>query len=77
MKRIKKNFFRKKETLVEHFMFFGTVAIFLLLFIGEIRCIYKATKCNWNPIDKAEIIYTGAALTGLGLIVGWIDIEDK
>lgn len=45
--------------------------------IGEIKCIYKAISCNWEPIGKAEIIYTGASLTGLGCIVGWVNIEDK
>ena len=25
---------------------------------GEIRCIYKAINCNWDPIGKAEIFYT-------------------
>jgi hypothetical protein len=33
--------------------------------------------CNWEPIGKAEIIYTGATFTGLGCIVGYIDIQDK
>jgi hypothetical protein len=44
---------------------------------GEIRCIYKAINCNWKPVGKAEIIYTGASLTGLGAVVGYFDIEDK
>jgi hypothetical protein len=51
------------------------VIIFLL--IGEIKCIFKVFQCNWEPIGKAEIIYTGAALTGFGGIIGWINIEDK
>lgn len=50
--------------------------IVVLAIIGEVRCIVKIVKCDWNPIGKAEIIYTGAAFTGLGAIVGWIDIED-
>ena len=51
--------------------------VIVLLVVGEIRCIYKAITCNWEPIGKAEIVYTGSALTGIGCIVGWIDIEDK
>jgi hypothetical protein len=51
--------------------------IVAVIVIGEIRCIYKALKCNWEPIGKAEVIYTGAALTGLGAVIGWFDIEDK
>ena len=49
----------------------------LLALIGEIRCIYKALTCNWEPIGKAEVVYTASALTGLGAIVGWFNIEDK
>lgn len=60
----------------------GREAIVIIIFVilgivGEVKCIYKAIKCNWEPIGKAEIIYTGASLTGLGAIVGWIDIEDE
>jgi hypothetical protein len=49
----------------------------VLALIGEIKCIIKAVKCNWEPVGKAEIIYTGSAVIGLGCITGWIDIEDK
>ena len=52
-------------------------ALIILAIVGEIRCIYKAIKCDWDPVGKAEIIYTGGALTGLGSIIGWIDIEDN
>lgn len=53
------------------------LAIAILAIIGEVKCIIKAINCNWEPVGKAEVIYTGASLTGLGCIVGWIDIEDK
>jgi hypothetical protein len=33
--------------------------------------------CNWEPIDKSEIIYTLGTFTGLGCIIGYIDIKDK
>ena len=49
----------------------------VLAVVGEVKCIIKAFKCNWEPVGKAEIIYTGSAVTGLGCITGWIDIEDK
>ncbi len=52
-------------------------AIVVVLLVGEIKCIIKAVQCNWEPVGKAEIIYTGASLTGLGAIVGYIDIQDK
>lgn len=53
------------------------IAIFFAALAGEVLCIYKAVKCNWEPVGKAEVIYTAAAVTGLGAVVGWIDIEDK
>lgn len=52
-------------------------AIIVALLVGEVKCIIKAIQCNWEPVGKAEIIYTGASLTGLGAIVGYIDIQDK
>jgi hypothetical protein len=54
-----------------------TIIIILLALFGEIRCFYKTISCNWNPIGKAEIIYTASTFTGLGVIVGYINIEDK
>lgn len=44
---------------------------------GEVMCIYKACTCNWEPIGKAEILYTAGACTGLGVIIGYMDIQDK
>lgn len=58
------------------FMIF-TVLLYITLIIGEIRCIYKACTCNWEPIGKAEIIYTVGACTGAGVVIGYFDIEDK
>jgi len=57
----------------------GILTLFLIILIigGEIRCIYKMCTCNWEPIGKAEIIYTIGTFTGLGVIIGWIDIKDK
>lgn len=45
--------------------------------VGEVKCIIKVINCDWNPIGKAEILYTGAALTGIGCVVGYLDIKDK
>lgn len=53
------------------------ILIWILGLIGEISCIYKAVTCNWEPIGKAEILYTVGACTGAGAIIGWIDIKDK
>jgi len=51
--------------------------IYILAIIGEVRCIYKTVTCNWEPIGKAEIIYTAASITGIGAVIGWLNIEDK
>lgn len=53
------------------------LALIIAGLVGEILCIYKAINCNWEPVGKAEIVYTGASITGLGAIVGYFDIEDK
>lgn len=53
------------------------ITIVLVMLIGEVKCIIKAVDCNWDPVGKAEVIYTVSACTGLGSIVGYLDIEDK
>lgn len=52
------------------------LALILFVLVGEVKCVVKAVRCDWNPVGKAEVIYTGSALCGLGAIVGWINIED-
>jgi len=49
----------------------------IFLIAGEIQCIVKMVHCNWDPIGKAEIIYTAGTFTGTGAIIGWLNIEDK
>jgi len=53
------------------------LAIIAAVLVGEIKCIIKMVNCNWEPIGKAEIIYTVGVFTGAGCIIGYIDIEDK
>ncbi len=54
-----------------------TISIAILIIIGEVKCIIKMCKCNWDPIGKEEIFYTIGTFTGLGFVIGWIDIQDK
>ena len=54
-----------------------SLVIVIAALTGELKCISKAIKCNWEPVGKAEVIYTVSACTGLGSIVGYINIEDK
>ena len=58
-------------------LIFIYVLIVVLAIIGEIKCIVKAVNCNWEPIGKAEIVYTASAFTGIGVVVGWFNIVDK
>lgn len=51
--------------------------IALFFFVGWVKCIYKAINCNWDPIGKAEVIYTCGVFLGYGGIIGWFDIEDN
>ncbi len=51
--------------------------IVIACLVGEVKCIIKAWNCNWDPVGKAEVIYTAASCCGLGAIVGYINIEDK
>lgn len=53
------------------------LAFKVCMFIGWILSIYKAVTCNWEPVGKAEVIYTVGAVTPLGGVIGWLDIEDK
>lgn len=53
------------------------LAIVIALFVGEVKCIVKAYNCNWEPIGKAEAVYTIGAVTGFGCVIGYMDIEDK
>ncbi len=63
----------------KRFKILGVVyfAIVVLALVGYVKCVIKTFNCNWEPIGKAEVIYTGSLVTGLGCITGWIDIEDK
>jgi len=56
---------------------FGAVLLIALLFVGEVKCIVKAFSCNYKPIGKAEIFYVAGSLTGLGCVIGWLDIKDN
>ena len=53
------------------------LAISVLLLVGEVKCVIKMINCNWDPVGKAEVLYTLGTFTGLGSIIGWINIEDK
>jgi len=58
-------------------LFLLWAVLILMSIIGEVKCIIKALNCNWEPIGKAEVVYTVAAMSGMGSIVGWFNIKDN
>lgn len=58
-------------------LFLLWLMIIIICIIGEIKCIIKMCHCNWNPVDKAEVLYTVGTFTGAGCIIGYIDIKDN
>ena len=69
-------YMRKKNNKAIAVVLIGVVFL-LLAIVGEVRCIVKACQCNWEPVGKAEVIYTASAVTGIGVVVGYFNIEDK
>jgi hypothetical protein len=68
-------FLLKTKNIMKGNIIIGIVILFLL--VGWIRCTYKFFTCNFEPVGRAEIIYGVGTVTGLGCIIGYIDIEDK
>lgn len=58
-------------------LIFIWVLLIVFSIVGEVKCAIHALQCDWNPIGKAEIIYTASFITGFGAIVGWFDIKDS
>lgn len=66
---------KSMKTSIGIIVIYGGIIIGAL--VGEVKCIIKMIDCNWQPIGKAEIIYTAATFTGFGAVVGYLDIQDK
>jgi hypothetical protein len=49
----------------------------ILLLVGYIMNIVKFVKCDFEAPYKAEIIYGIGIGTGLGGVIGWININDE
>jgi hypothetical protein len=52
---------------------FISLILYILLFIGYIKCIINFATCDFEKSYKAEIIYGTGVITGLGGILGWFD----
>lgn len=53
------------------------ITLVVLAIIGEVKCIVKFVQCDFKAPYKAEVIYGVGIITGLGVVVGWIDINDN
>jgi len=53
------------------------IILWLLAIIGEVRCIYKFFTSDFEPSYRRECIYGFSAIVGLGIVVGWFNIEDN
>jgi hypothetical protein len=56
--------------------FVFSLLIGILALVGWIKCLIKFIDCDFKPSYKAEVIYGVGTITGLGAIIGWVDIED-
>jgi hypothetical protein len=45
--------------------------------MGQCQCIYRFINSNFEPNYKREMIYGFSALTGVGVVVGWIEYPDE
>ena len=54
-----------------------TFLIISMAIIGEIKCVIKFCRCDFQAPYKAEAIYGLGAITGFGSIIGYLDINDK
>lgn len=51
-------------------LIFIPILLLTLAIVGEVKCIVHMLQCNWEPIGKAEVVYTVGTFTGLGSIIG-------
>ena len=54
-----------------------SVLIALFLLAGEIQCVVKFATSDFKPSYKREAIYLISAVTGIGGVVGWLNIKDS
>lgn len=52
-------------------------AIIIFALIGEISCIIKFINSDFEPSYKREIVYGIGMVTGGGVFIGYLNIEDN
>ena len=55
----------------------GIISFLVIAFlaVGEIKCIVKFIKCDFEPDYKAEVVY-GIGLISYGPIIGWCNVGE-
>jgi len=51
-------------------------AILVTLIVGEVMCIVKFIRSDFEPSYKRELVYGIGVVTGFGAIIGYLDIPD-
>lgn len=57
-------------------IFIFWILLILVLVIGEVKCIVKFFKSDFEPSYKREAIYGFSAIIGVGCVVGYMDFPD-
>jgi len=52
------------------------LVILLLIGTGWVKNLIKLSECDFESPYKAEVIRTVGIFPPVGMVVGWIDIED-
>lgn len=53
------------------------IAIFIAALVGEVKCIIKFVRCDFNAPYKKEIIYGVGVCTGAGAVIGYLNINEN
>ena len=61
---------------MKNILFYIIFGIFILGTIGWIKDINKLIHTDFKSPYKAEVIYGIGAFTGLGAVIGWLNIKD-
>lgn len=54
----------------------GLILVYCLGIIGWVMCVVKFVKSDFDAPYKSEIIYGIGTFSGLGAIIGWININE-
>ena len=74
---VKQKTFTKTKNIMKILIYYVIYFIFwLALVAGWVSCVYKFCTSDFEPPYKREAIYGLGSVTGLGAVIGYINIED-